>query len=104
MNDMLKFFGNSYMTSGVSEFAESKECVWLVTDIIAYAMGINEWFQVWDFTVNEGIGTLVCRADSDQEPVYEVEGIITDFPDDSATLWVVKDGGGNTTIMFPSEY
>jgi hypothetical protein len=100
---MTRIFGQSYMTDGVSELAETNDAHWLVTDIAAYATDIDEAYQFWSLKVVNGVGELRCVPDKGEDPVYELDWIVTDYPEGEVRLWVVK-AGEHTTIMLPSEY
>lgn len=97
-------------TSGIHFLAESAGAYWLIDAIgswqprIRRALGEEARFQVWELSLlpenSTHMANLVCRGDSDQEPVVRQLIHFTDFPlAEGIKIYVV-----NGTVLLPSEY
>lgn len=102
-------------TPGVQFLAEQAGAYWLL-DVIASYAGSPEMaraiaaddrladMQFWRLDVHESGGaTVVCRADSGEEPAIRQDIPFTDFPLDHADVWAAFDGRF-WTLYLPSEH
>jgi hypothetical protein len=102
-------------TPGVQFLAEQAGAYWLL-DVIASYFGSPQMaqaiaaddrladMQFWRLDVHEAGGaTVVCRADSGQEPAIRQDIPFTDFPLDHADVWAAFDGRF-WTLYLPSEH
>jgi len=101
-------------TPGVKFVAEQGGAYWLI-DELAFAITGGQVTKAgkrdprvlemhfWTLTVDDQVGELTARADSDAEPFY-VKGIdYTDFPLDKIDIWAAFDGR-HWTLYLPSEH
>jgi hypothetical protein len=101
-------------TPGVKCVAERGGAYWLI-DELAFAIAGGEITKAgkreprvlemhfWRLTVNDQVGELTARADSDIKPFF-VKGIdYTDFPLDKIDIWAAFDGE-HWTLYLPSEH
>lgn len=101
-------------TPGVKFVAEHGGAYWLI-DELAFAITGGEVVRAgrsdsrvlemhfWTLTVNDQVGELTARADSDVEPFF-VKGIdYTDFPLDKIDIWAAFDDE-YWTLYLPSEH
>jgi hypothetical protein len=112
----LTIFPGFVGTDGVKYLAQNAECFWLIDEIaIANATRASiknnpalQDIQFWELTVKDRVGTLTCRVDSDQPPVFQKTIGSTDFPLPSQKIWVAAagdpDGKVFKVLMLPSEY
>ena len=102
-------------TPGVQFLAEQAGAYWLL-DVIASYYGSPQMaqaiaadarladMQFWRLDVHEtGGATVVCRADSGEEPAIRQDIRFTDFPLDHADVWAAFDGRF-WTLYLPSEH
>lgn len=88
-------------TDGIKYLADTRKCHWFIDIIASYQHLLRKKdFQVWTLTVNDnGTAKVVCREDSDLDPVITHDIVFTDFPEPEVTVWLA---GG--VILLPSEY
>ena len=93
---------NYLFTDGVKSMADKCECHWFIDLILSHQVYDNvrkESFQVWDLKrQKENCFTAIC-TDGNHNHVTRQAIPFSDFPYDTATLWLV-DG----VLMLPSEY
>jgi hypothetical protein len=98
-----RHFTGLLYTDGVEFLAEKAGAYWLIDAIAGYqyeAMGNPQLrdFQLWQLTIENNVGTLVCRADSHLPAIISQTIEYTDFPFD-IDLYVC-----NNVLLLPSEY
>jgi hypothetical protein len=96
-------------TDGVHFLAAKAECYWLIDTIGSYYRTLikpNEEldiFCLWELTIDGTKAMLICKADSDTEPVITQEIEYTDFAEhcDINPLKLYQCSG---VLLLPSEY
>ena len=91
------------VTSGAIELADKNNCYWLLDVVCSHQLSRKvraEGFQVWKLLKNaKGEGCKVICEDGNDNVVVTQKIPYTDFPLQTATVWLV-----NNLIMLPTEY
>ena len=107
------YYRNSFTamqhTDGIQYLAQNAQCFWLIDAIGSYYrthIKPNEElnsFCIWELTIDGTKATLVCKADSDTEPVITQEIEYTDFAEqcDINPLKLYQKYG---VLLLPSEH
>ena len=89
-------------TDGVKAFADQCNAYWFINLIVSHQVDPNvkaESFQVWDLKrLNSNRFRAIC-TDGNKNQVTQQSIPFSDFPFDSATIWLVEG-----VILLPSEY
>lgn len=98
-------FRNFVLTDGAKHLAEKAGAYWLMDLIASYYTKPavrRETFQVWNLTVKESVGVVVCD-DGNGNVLARQKIEYTDFPLSSTKLYCIQ-GDGVWVIMLPNEY
>jgi hypothetical protein len=100
-------------TEGVVRFCEDKGAFWLLDAIASWQPKARKdamlrEIQFWRLEVTNGQARLVCARDKGDD-AFEQTIPFTDFPDDSARVWVERGGtgpGGDElwVVLLPEEH
>lgn len=89
-------------TDGVRDLIQNCQAYWLIEIIISYQRyeKLNrERFQVWELKRIAGDSFKVYASDGNKNNITSQEIPYSDFPFDTATIWLVND-----TLLLPHEY
>ena len=89
-------------TDGVKDLVENSEAYWLIDLIISHQAHkkVNcQPFQVWKLERAKGNAFTIIATDGNDNRILCQVVPYSDFPFDTATIWLVDD-----TLLLPSEY
>ena len=102
-NPSLPFRGRGLLyTDGVKSMAETCGAYWLIDLVVSYqgTPKINlQRFQVWELKRKKENAFSILATDGNKNRITSQQIPFSDFPYDTATLWLV-DG----RLMLPAEY
>lgn len=116
-NDLSGFYGTEkyyrynqfYLLTDGTFFLMNNGAGWLIDAIASYHNKVIKnqrlrEFQLWELSVKDNHGTLVCREDSGVKPYITQEIEFTDFPMKEFSLYVCPLDEKQYVILLKSEY